>query len=213
MIAQSRPAFATSTGRTATSTRKSVVCLAQQKNNGPATSQRCAAAMLSAAMAASMVVSAPAAMAIPAPEAKSFGAERTAKLIEESGTPGAARPDSMKTNVPFQAPGISASPRGPGQEQGTSPKQVFKNIKKTIKEQNSDPDSTPLGISKGPLVKEAKKMGQPGKVRKANNNVRIFAMDTPQSKRAGEDPNKSKKRGIINGSFTTMFGGRNQPDQ
>jgi hypothetical protein len=41
---------------------------------------------------AMQVVSAPAAMAIPAPEAKSFGAERTAKLIEESGTPGAARP-------------------------------------------------------------------------------------------------------------------------
>jgi hypothetical protein len=32
------------------------------------------------------------------------------------------------------------------------------------------------------LCREAKKMGQPGKVRKANNNVRIFAMDTPQSK-------------------------------
>jgi hypothetical protein len=45
---------------------------------------------------------------------------------------------SMKTNIPFQAPGISASPRGPGQEQGTNPKQVFKNIGKTIKEQNCE---------------------------------------------------------------------------
>lgn len=44
--------------------------------------------------------------------------------------------DTMKTNVPFQAPGINDPPRGKGQEQGTNPKQVFKNIKKTIKEQN-----------------------------------------------------------------------------
>lgn len=43
-------------------------------------------------------------------------------------------PDSMKTNVPFQAPGINAPPRGRGQEQGTSPKQVFKDIKEQVKE-------------------------------------------------------------------------------
>lgn len=45
----------------------------------------------------------------------------------------------MKTNVPFQAPGISQSPRGKGQEKGTSPKDVYRNIKKTIKEQNCEP--------------------------------------------------------------------------
>jgi hypothetical protein len=41
----------------------------------------------------------------------------------------------MKTNVPFQAPGINAPPRGKGQLQGTSPLEVGKNVKKTIKEQ------------------------------------------------------------------------------
>lgn len=38
------------------------------------------------------ILSAPAAMAIPEPEKKSFGAERTEKLINELGTPNAARP-------------------------------------------------------------------------------------------------------------------------
>jgi hypothetical protein len=41
----------------------------------------------------------------------------------------------MKTNVPFQAPGINAPPRGKGQQQGTSPLEVGKNVKKQIKEQ------------------------------------------------------------------------------
>jgi hypothetical protein len=40
----------------------------------------------------------------------------------------------MKTNVPFQAPGINNPPRGAAQERGTSPKEVFKNVKKQIKE-------------------------------------------------------------------------------
>jgi hypothetical protein len=44
----------------------------------------------------------------------------------------------MKTNVPFQAPGISQSPRGKGQEQGTNPVEVGKNIKKVIKEQTRE---------------------------------------------------------------------------
>lgn len=44
----------------------------------------------------------------------------------------------MKTNVPFQAPGINAPPRGKGQEQGTSPKEVATNVKKVIKEQTCE---------------------------------------------------------------------------
>lgn len=44
----------------------------------------------------------------------------------------------MKTNIPFQAPGINAPPRGKGQEEGTNPKEVGKNIKKVIKEQTCE---------------------------------------------------------------------------
>jgi hypothetical protein len=44
----------------------------------------------------------------------------------------------MKTNIPFQAPGINAPPRGKGQEAGTSPKEVYKNVKKVVKEQTCE---------------------------------------------------------------------------
>lgn len=169
---------------------QSVICLARSSNttttNNNSVVERSTAAGLAAALSACVVLSTPlsasAAASAPEPERRSFGAERTAKLIEESGTPGAVRPgracgvlsgllldekevhchaassrheathcldhqcttppntplettDNMKTNIPFQAPGINAPPRGPGQQKGTSPKKVFGNIKKTIKEQ------------------------------------------------------------------------------
>lgn len=36
----------------------------------------------------------------------------------------------------------------------------------------ADPDSTPLGISRGPLVKQAKKMDQPGKLSNIKKETR-----------------------------------------
>jgi hypothetical protein len=41
--------------------------------------------------------------------------------------------DTMKTNVPFQAPGSNRAPRGPAQEQGTTAVRALKNAGKQIK--------------------------------------------------------------------------------
>lgn len=78
----------------------------------------------------------PHAAAAPVPEEESFGASRTRALIEQQGTPDAARPDTMRTNVPFQAPGINAPPRGQAQEQGTTAGRVVKNAAQGIKANN-----------------------------------------------------------------------------
>jgi hypothetical protein len=45
----------------------------------------------------------------------------------------AAAADTMKTNVPFQAPGSNRAPRGAAQEQGTTAVRVLKNAGKQIK--------------------------------------------------------------------------------
>lgn len=194
------------------------MCSAQQRSDAPTLAERCTSAVLSAAVAASMIASPPVALAAraraPEPEQKSFGAQRTEKLIQDAGTPEAVRPDSMKTNVPFQAPGINAPPRGRGQEQGTSPKQVFKDIKEQVKENFPDPDSARFGVGKGPLVRDAKKMQQPGKVQNLNKEgafrFKKMSADTEAAQRVEKDPSKPEKRGVITGGWTTAFGGRNQ---
>jgi hypothetical protein len=50
-------------------------------------------------------------------------------------TAGAAAlpPDTMKTNIPFQAPGSNAAPRGAAQQQGTTAVRALKNACKQIK--------------------------------------------------------------------------------
>lgn len=93
--------------------------------------------MLSSLAASSLLLLPPgAAFAAPQPEEESFGAARTRELVEQQGTPGAARPDTMRTNVPFQAPGINAPPRTEAQEQGTTAVKVLKNAAKNIKANN-----------------------------------------------------------------------------
>ncbi|WIA42740.1 hypothetical protein OEZ86_008683 [Tetradesmus obliquus] len=123
------------------------------------------------AFAASLVLLAGApAFAAPREAFESTGAEETRALVEK-GTPGAAKPDNMKTNIPFQAPGSNAAPRGRAQEQGTTPVRVLKNAGKQIKKNAKDPDAAPFGVGRGPLVRSAQKMGQPGRLSRFGNEA------------------------------------------
>eukprot|EP00775_Hariotina_reticulata_P003579 gene3579-3845_t len=141
------------------------------------------------------------AVAAPKEETETVGAKRTSALVEAQGTPGAAAPGNMKTNVPFQAPGINAAPRGPRQEQGTTVKRVLKDAGRQIKENSQDPDSKPFGISRGPLVRDAKRMGQPGSLRNVNREAgKNFKQQSPEPaavQAVKSDPSKKDKGGYF----------------
>lgn len=71
----------------------------------------------------------------------------------------------MQTNIPFQAPGSNAAPRGQAQEGGTTAAAVVKNAAKQIKQNAKEgPSNKPFGIGRGPLVRGAQKMNQPGSI-------------------------------------------------
>lgn len=129
--------------------------------------------------------------AAPVTEVATAGAELTKNLIESNGTPGAAVPE---TNVPFQAPGISKSPRGGPQEQGTNLKETLKGAGRQIKENFKDPESTPFGVGKGPLVREAKKMNQPSFTRSFGNGPSEVYKQSASSSRPIESVRNSPSR-------------------
>ncbi|KAF6262681.1 hypothetical protein COO60DRAFT_1699215 [Scenedesmus sp. NREL 46B-D3] len=98
------------------------------------------------------------------------GREETKALVDK-GTPGAAKLDTMKTNVPFQAPGSNKSPRSADQDQGTTAGRILKTAGKQIGKNSQDPESAPFGVGRGPLVRSAQKMGQPGRLGRFGNEA------------------------------------------
>lgn len=88
----------------------------------------------------------------------------------------------MRTNIPFQAPGINAPPRGPAQEQGSSPKRVLKDAGRQIRRNARDPDAAPFGVGKGPLVREGRKMQQPGNLHNVTRaGAEVFKQQSPKT--------------------------------